>query len=354
VAVLNEGPQPEPELVVERRGRVGHLLLNRPRAINALTIGMVRGIARALEEWRDDDRVTTVLLTGAGDRGLCAGGDIVSIYEDARSGGSASEGFWREEYRLNAAIAGYPKPYVAVQYGVVLGGGIGVSAHGSVRIVTETSGLGMPETGIGFVPDVGGTWLLSRAPGELGTHLALTGQPAGPADAIHLGLSDHFIARERLPEFADALETEDVGAVVARFASKPPAGSLADDAGWIDAAYAGDGVAEIVGRLSHSEEPAARAAAETIGSRSPTALAVALAALRRARQLADLESVLDQEFRVSLRCLGEPDLAEGIRAQVIDKDRTPRWNPASIDNVDPAHVETFFAPLEHELGLSRA
>ncbi|CAN5156729.1 enoyl-CoA hydratase/isomerase family protein [soil metagenome] len=346
------GSPVEPPLIVERRGRVGHLLLNRPRALNALNGEMVRIMAEALEQWHGDDTVATVLLTGAGDRGLCAGGDIVSIYNDARNGGTASEQFWRDEYRLNAMIASYPKPFVAVQDGIVLGGGIGISAHAGIRIVTETSKLGMPETGIGFVPDVGGTWLLARAPGELGTHLGLTAGSAGPADAIHLGLSDFFVERAALPALFAALETDDAAAAVQRVASMPPAGDLAD-ARWVDAAYAGDDVGQIVARLATSSQPAAQEAHAAIVAKSPTALAATLASLRRARLAPDLQTVLASEFRVSLRFLAEPDLAEGIRAAVIDKDRSPTWRPPSIDEVDPAHVETFFAPLgDRELDVS--
>ncbi len=341
----------EPPVLVERRGRVGHLTLNRPRSINALTAEMVGMLRNTLDQWRVDDGIETVLLTGAGDRGLCAGGDIVSIYHDALAGGSASEAFWRDEYALNAVIARYPKPIVAIQDGIVLGGGIGVSAHAGIRIVTETSRLGMPETAIGFVPDVGGTWLLSRAPGQRGTHAALTASPVGAADALFLGLADHFVERAHLLALVEALETDDAALVVARFASPPPPGELAD-AGWIDTAYAGDSLAGILARLADMPDPAAQAAHAAISTKSPTALAVTLAALRRARRAPDLETVLAQELRVSLRCLAEPDLAEGIRAQVIDKDRAPVWRPASIAGVDPRHVDTFFAPLgDRELVL---
>lgn len=345
-----------PPLIVERRGRLGHLLLNRPRAINALTHEMVRIATATLEDWRDDDTVATVLISGAGDRGLCAGGDIVSIYHDARAGGSASEAFWRDEYALNALIARYPKPVVALQDGVTLGGGIGISAHASHRIVTETSQLGMPETAIGFVPDVGGTWLLAHAPGESGTHAALTAGSFGAADAIRLGLADTFVPRDRLPELAAALETDDADAAVARLASDPPPGTLAASAAWVDAAYRGDDVLRIVIRLAGSPEPAARAAAAAIASKSPTALAAALASVRRAADAPDLVAALESEFRVSVRMLAEHDLAEGIRAQMIDKDRTPAWNPDSIGDVEPEHIDALFAPFDEparELGLSR-
>ncbi len=214
----------EEHVVVRTEGRTGVVTLNRPKALNALTHDMVGTIAAALDRWEHDPEVATVVITGAGERGLCAGGDIRSIYEDARTGGKASAAFWRDEYRLNARIARYPKPYVAVMDGIVMGGGVGVSAHGSVRIVTERSKVAMPETGIGFVPDVGGTYLLALAPGELGTHLALTGAVVGARDALLCGLADHFVPADELPAFLAALRTEEVPEVLGRHVREAPPG----------------------------------------------------------------------------------------------------------------------------------
>ncbi|MGC0422659.1 enoyl-CoA hydratase/isomerase family protein [Embleya sp. AB8] len=335
-------------------GRLGRITLNRPRAINALDHAMVRRIDATLAEWAADDTVAAVLVTGAGERGLCAGGDIRAIRADALAGGHVSYDFWRDEYLLNARIAAYPKPYIAIMDGVVMGGGVGISAHGDVRIVTERSRVAMPETGIGFVPDVGGTYLLSRAPGELGTHLALTATTIGAADTIECGLADHFVPTHRLPALSAALADAAPAGVLARFAEPAPAGEPAEQRGWIDACYAADTVEEILDRLLGSGEPAAKEAAELIAAKSPTALKVTLAAMRRARELHSLGSVLDQEYRVSCAMLSTPDLAEGVRAQVVDKDRNPRWSPATLPEVTPADVEAFFAPLgERELGLGR-
>ena len=182
-------------------GHAGHLVLNRPKAINALTHEMVTIIRGILAEWATDPAVQTVVLSGSGERGLCAGGDIVSIYHDGIAGGTASTDFWADEYRLDAEIASYPKPFVAIMDGIVLGGGIGLSAHADVRVVTERSKIGMPETGIGFFPDVGGTYLLAHSPGELGTHLALTSGRLNAADAILTGLADVHVPAERWPQF---------------------------------------------------------------------------------------------------------------------------------------------------------
>ncbi|MFC9281632.1 enoyl-CoA hydratase/isomerase family protein [Streptomyces collinus] len=334
-------------------GRAAHITLNRPKALNALNHEMVRRIDDALGRWEHDPAVEAVVITGAGERGLCAGGDIRSIHDDVRDGdGSASAAFWRDEYRLNARIARYPKPYVAVMDGIVMGGGVGLSAHGSVRIVTERSRVAMPETGIGFVPDVGGTYLLALAPGRLGTHLALTGAQLGAGDALLCGLADHFVPADALGAFTDDLAAMPVRDAVARHVQPPPQGELAGWREWIDSCYAADTVEEIVDRLLAHGGRDAKETAGTLLAKSPTALKVTLAALSRARRLGPLERVLDQEYRVSCAALRHPDLVEGIRAQVIDKDRDPHWSPATLAEVTGADVERFFAALgERELGL---
>ncbi|MFI9274079.1 enoyl-CoA hydratase/isomerase family protein [Kitasatospora sp. NPDC052896] len=344
------------DVLIERAGHLGRIVLNRPKALNALTHAMVLRIAEALDAWEHDDTVATVVITGAGERGLCAGGDIVAIHGAATGGDPrAAEEFWRDEYHLNARIARHPKPYVAVMDGIVMGGGVGVSAHGSVRIVTERTRIAMPETGIGFVPDVGGTYLLALAPGELGTHLALTAGSVGAGDALLCGLADHFVPAERLPALLADLTELGVHDALARHVAAAPAAPLAELCGWIDECYAADTVEDILGRLLACGDPAAKEAAEKITTNSPTAVKVALAALRRARALGPLEAVLDQEYRVSCAALATPDLPEGIRAQVIDKDRNPRWQPATLADVTAREVERHFAPLgERELGLRPA
>ncbi|MBP2055948.1 enoyl-CoA hydratase [Streptomyces griseochromogenes] len=360
---VDRGPRPdggvrttgtEESVLLHTAGRAAHITLNRPKALNALSHAMVRRIDEALTAWEHDPAVETVVITGAGERGLCAGGDIRAVHDDARDGdGTASAAFWRDEYHLNARIAHYPKPYVAVMDGIVMGGGVGISAHGSVRIVTERSRVAMPETGIGFVPDVGGTYLLSLAPGELGTHLALTGAQIGAADALLCGLADHYVPSDALRAFVADLADLTVEQVLARHTQSPPTGELAGRREWIDACYAADTVEEIVRRLLAHGDTAAKEAAETLLTRSPSALKVTLAALRHARRLGSLERVLDQEYRVSCAALSTPDLVEGIRAQVIDKDRNPRWSPATLAEVTDTDVERCFTSLgEHELGLA--
>ncbi|MEW1632754.1 enoyl-CoA hydratase/isomerase family protein [Streptomyces sp. NPDC093801] len=350
--MTNHTPTDHDHVLTRTEDHAAYITLNRPKALNALSHPMVLRIEEALTAWADDPAIELVVIDGSGDRGLCAGGDIRAIHEDARTGGTASAAFWRDEYRLNALIARYPKPYVALMDGIVMGGGVGISAHGSVRIVTERSRVAMPETGIGFVPDVGGTYLLALAPGELGTHLALTGAPVGAADALLCGLADHFVPSADLPALARELAAEPVHAVLERYVRQPQPGALAPAREWIDHCYSADTAEEIVARLLASGEPAAKAAADTLLSKSPTAVKVSLAALRRARRLGPLERVLEQEYRVSCTALSSPDLVEGIRAQVIDKDRTPHWSPATLEEVSPAAVDRFFAPLDaHELRL---
>ncbi|MBT2537447.1 enoyl-CoA hydratase/isomerase family protein [Arthrobacter sp. ISL-69] len=345
---------PTDEVLFERRGHLGVITLNRPKAVNALTAGMAAAMLERLAAWADDAGVATVLVHGSGERGLCAGGDIVAIYEDMLTGGDSTADFWRTEYQLNALIAGYPKPYVAFMDGLVLGGGVGISAHGSVRVVTERTRTGMPETTIGFVPDVGGTLLLSRSPGEAGTHAALTGAHLSGADALFLGMADHFVASANLPALAAALESETAEAAVGRFTEEPPASALAGQRHWVDACYAGDDVEEILCRLrafDGGSSGEAAGAADMIEAKSPTAVKVALESLRRAKGLT-LEEALEQEYRVGLRFLAGPDFREGIRAQVVDKDRNPQWKPATLHEVSAADVGRFFAPLgERELNL---
>lgn len=342
------------DVILEVSGGIGRITLNRPKAINALDHAMVREIAPALAQWATEDAVDVVLLTGAGERGLCAGGDIVSIYHDAKDGGSGSKDFWREEYILNAAIARFPKPFVAIMDGIVMGGGVGLSAHANTRIVTERSKIAMPEVGIGFVPDVGGTYLLSRAPGEIGTHFALTTARMNAADAIAVGFADHYIPSGKLEDFYSALETVSVGEAVATFSEPAPESTVVGQE-WIDECYAGDDVQGIVDALAASTVPEAQKSAQDIASKSPVSLAVTLRSLRRAATLPTLESVLDEEYRVSVASLSSHDLVEGIRAQVVEKDRNPQWQPRTLADVTPEDIDRYFAPLgDAELGLSNA
>ncbi|MCW2649956.1 MAG: echA9 [Mycobacterium sp.] len=330
-------------------GGVGFLTLNRPKSINSLTHPMVTTMRRLLSEWEHDDDVRAVVLSGAGERGLCAGGDVVAIYHSARSDGVEARRFWRDEYLLNGYIGSYPKPYVSLMDGIVMGGGVGVGAHANTRVVTDTSKIGMPEVGIGFVPDVGGTFLLSRAPGLLGLHAALTGAPFSGSDAIAMGLADHYVPHEALSDFTRAIVDDGVDAALKHYAVAPPFSELVAQRTWIDECYAGETIADVVAELRGHDAGPANDAGNLIATRSPTALEVTLEAVRRAAKLDTLKGVLRQEYRVSCATLRTHDLVEGIRAQLIDKDRNPTWSPAAMAAVSADVVEAFFAPVDDDL-----
>ncbi|MCX6400654.1 MAG: enoyl-CoA hydratase/isomerase family protein [Propionibacteriales bacterium] len=344
---------PEPPVLLRRKGHAAHIVLNRPRAINALTHEMVGIITAALVEWENDDSVRTVVLTGAGERGLCAGGDIVALWQDARVGGTDAAAFWADEYRLNAMIAAYPKPYVAIMDGIVLGGGIGLSAHAGDRVVTERSAIGMPETGIGFLPDVGGTFLLSRAPGQTGTHLGLTAGSVGAGDAIAIGFADHYVPTERIPALLEDLTVREAHVALAAAEAPAPDSPLAAARSWIDAAYAGEDVLVILDRLRALDTAEATKTAATIESKSPTSVKLTLRALREAARMSTLPPALDMEYRLALGLHAHHDFVEGVRAQVVDKDRNPQWEPATLAQVSDDDIAAFFEPrVDRELGLA--
>jgi enoyl-CoA hydratase/carnithine racemase len=328
---------------------VGFVTLNRPKAINSLNQGMVDELSTVLSDWERDDAVHSVVLSGAGERGLCAGGDVVAIYHSARADGVAARRFWRDEYLLNAQIGRFPKAYVSLMDGIVMGGGVGVGAHANTRVVTDTSKIAMPEVGIGFIPDVGGTYLLSRAPGALGLHAALTGAPFSGADAIALGFADHFVPHDKLDAFSHAIVADGVERALAAHAIEPPPSSLVSQRDWIDQCYGGDTVADIVAALRGHDAGPANDAATLIATRSPVALSVTLEAVRRAAKMDTLEDVLTQDYRVSCGSLRSHDLVEGIRAQLVDKDRNPKWSPASLGRVSAADVDAYFAPVDDDL-----
>lgn len=339
------------EVLTNVEGGVGFVTLNRPKAINSLNQTMVDLLATVLMSWEHEDAVHAAVLSGAGERGLCAGGDVVAVYHSARKDGVEARRFWRHEYLLNALIGRFAKPYVALMDGIVMGGGVGVSAHANTRVVTDTSKVAMPEVGIGFIPDVGGVYLLSRAPGALGLHAALTGAPFSGADAIALGFADHFVPHGDLDAFTQKIVTGGVESALAAHAVEPPPSTLAAQRDWIDECYAGDSVADIVAALrKQGGEPAVNAS-DLIASRSPIALSVTLQAVRRAAKLDTLEDVLIQDYRVSSASLRSHDLVEGIRAQLIDKDRNPNWSPATLDAITAADIEAYFEPVDDDLSF---
>jgi enoyl-CoA hydratase len=334
------------QVVARREGPLGRITLNRPKSINALNLAMIRGVTEALRAWWDDPTVRILVLDGAGERGMCAGGDITLVRDSALGEHGVAAQLWREEYVLDLLMATFPRPVVAVLDGVVMGGGLGLAGHADVRLVTERSRVAMPEVVIGLAPDCGASDLLARAPGELGTHVALTSMHLGAADAIACGLADRYLRADALPEALRRLRLDGLDGLDGLADSDaPPAGELATARHWVDECYAGDDPVRIVERLAAHPEPAARAAAEHLAGVSPTAVAVTLRALRAAAEQPGLAPCLVRDYRMVRRFLAHPDLVEGITARVVDRTHTPRWSPARLADVTPADVAAFFAPL---------
>ena len=340
------------DILFERRGAAGLVTLNRPKALNAVTHAMVLALRAQLAAWADDDAVTRVVITGAGERAFSAGGDIRALYDLGKAGRhDEALQFWADEYPLNALIKNYRKPYVALIDGIVMGGGVGVSVHGSHRVAGDRYTLAMPEVGIGFFPDVGATWFLPRLPGELGTYCALSGERFNGADAVASGLATHRVASARFPALIAGLTgTVSVDAVLAAFAEPAGEGPVAARKGTIDRLFAGDTVEGILAALdreaasgSADAEWAGKTAA-TLGTKSPTSLKLALAQVRRGAAW-DFETCMRAEFRIVSRVIHGSDFYEGVRAVIVDKDNQPRWNPATLAGVSEAEVERHFAPL---------
>lgn len=320
---------PEPPVLCRTRGALGRITLNRPQAINALTLEMIQAIAAILDAWEDDPAVAVVVLDGAGPRGLCAGADIVALRESALGDGEAARRFWRDEYALVARIARFPKPVVTIMDGVTMGGGVGLAGHARHRVATDRLVWAMPEVTIGLIPDVGGTWLLSRTPGEVGTHLALSAQRVAAGDAVACGLADAFVPHDAIDRLVEQLCDGDVAAI-ADVARDPGPSALCAQQGLWDACYAGDDARAIVARLRQADDADADAAAARIEAASPTSVTATLHGLRRARLLPDLEACLALEYELCCFMLQTPDFPEGVRAAVVDKDRQPRWSPAGL------------------------
>lgn len=339
----------EAEILCERRGVAGVVTLNRPHALNAITHGMVLEMRRALDEWVADPAVTRVVVAAAGERAFSAGGDIRHLYDLGREGRHEEAlRFWRDEYPLNVAIKRFPKPYVSLIDGIVMGGGVGVSLHGSHRVAGERYQFAMPEVGIGFFPDVGATYALPRLPGETGTYLALTGERVRTADALALGLATHAVPSAAFAEIRDALIAgEPVDATLARFARDPGEAPLAPERALIDRCFSATSVPAILSRLDEAATQSsafATKAAATIRTKSPTSLVIALEQMRRGRKL-EFEDAMRTEFRIVSRIVKGADFYEGVRAAIIDKDGAPRWRPATLDAIGPEVVARHFADL---------
>jgi enoyl-CoA hydratase len=345
-------PSPDAKALIERRGRAGVIVLNRPKALNALTLTMVRLIAAALDEWDEDGAVDRIVFLGSGERAFCAGGDIRRLYDLGRAGDhDAQLTFWREEYQLDRRIKTYPKPIVALVDGIVMGGGVGLAMHAAHTVASERFVFAMPEVGIGFFPDVGASWLLPSLPFHAGVYFALTGLRADAGDALALGLAQTFVPAVAFPDLAQALENEEpVKTTLARFAAPPPRSKLIDEADAIEACFSDLDRTAILEALREAETRGrafaapARAAME---EKSPTSQAIAL------RQMAlgaavDFDEALRMDYRIVSRICRGHDFYEGVRAVIVDKDNRPRWAPPPSQ----AEVDAYFASLgESELKL---
>ena len=322
-------------------GHTGRIILDRPKALNALTQSMCEDMTKALLLWKDDPAIHHVLVEGEGDRAFCAGGDVVLLHDSGKAGDSRAEDFWTTEYKLNVLIHEYPKPYIALIDGIVMGGGVGLSVHGDTRVAGDTTLFAMPETGIGYFPDVGGTYFLPRLGEAVGKWLGLTGARLGPADCFHLGIATHVVPTARHEEMKLALaQSEDVESTLADFHVGPD-GKFELPNG-IDAFLEAD-VPAILAALDANGSEWAQAQAESLRKKSPLALAVTLEALRRGRNSEGLREAIDRELDVSVNFLKTQDFYEGIRAQLIDKDRNPSWSH-DFGEVTEDQIERLFRP----------
>ncbi len=345
----------EGDLIVRREGSAGIIRLNRPKAINAVTLDMFRGIEKALDRFEADPATGLILLEGAGDRGLCAGGDIRALYDSSRADGDLGKILWREEYILNARIARFPKPYVAFMDGIVMGGGVGLSAHGAHRVVTERTKLAMPEVGLGFFPDVGGTWLLSHSPGEIGTYFGLTGQTMNGPDAIYARFADAVVPSDQLPilrrlltETRPGTASSEIRGLIDNFATGETSGPVAAQKSEIDRWFSHDRIEDILAALQRDGSELALSTLKALNEKSPRGMVVTLRLLRLARGAASLEECLVREYRAALEVFRSDDFREGVRAAVIDKDRSPKWSPPRVEDVRQQMLAPYFAEIGAE------
>ena len=340
------------EVFFEVKESLGLITLNRPKALNALTLSMVRKIHPKLKEWENDSSIKYVLIKAQGERAFCAGGDIRALHDWGKNNEDEAIGFYREEYTLNQYIKRYPKPYISLVNGIVMGGGVGLSVHGSHRIAGENYSFAMPETGIGLFPDVGGSFFLSRLKYEAGTYLALTGSRIKAADAIFLQTATNFVKSENFSSIINDLSKgeRDPGDIITSYSSSPDEESefeMISDFSLKN--FKGNTIEEIIDNLKNNNSDLARKILSIIGTKSPTSLKVALRSLKLGRKNS-FEDCMKMEFRMVNKVMNDHDFYEGVRALIIDKDNKPSWSPKSIEDVEDSFVDEFFHSLtENEL-----
>ena len=330
----------------EQSGSLGIVTLDRAPALNALTLEMARLLDQQLVRWASDTGIGAVAIRSAGGRAFCAGGDIRALYEAGRRGDDYIRDFYRVEYRLNHRIKTLRKPYVALIDGIVMGGGVGLSIHGSHRVATERALFAMPETGIGFFPDVGGSWFLPRCPGAVGTYLGLTGARIGVADMIHCRLATHHVRSGDLAKLTEMLTSRDANDAIGQFAVDPGSSPLVQHRAEIDRCFSPFDVEQIFARLDREGTEWARDAAAVLRRKSPTSLKVAARQLLAGAKLRDFAAAMRMEYRLTQHFMAGHDFYEGVRAAVLDKDQAPRWQPATLADVSDEAVERYFAPLD--------
>ncbi|MBI1775457.1 MAG: enoyl-CoA hydratase/isomerase family protein [Proteobacteria bacterium] len=350
---MNEAHPQTADIGFQVERGIAFVTLNRPKALNALTLEMIQAIASRLSRWASDPAVHAVVIQGEGERAFCAGGDVRAVYDSVKAAPSdLHRAFFVDEYRLNRAIHRFPKPYIALIDGITMGGGMGLSVHGGIRVATERTLSAMPETGIGLFPDIGATWFLNRCPGRLGLYLALTGARLRGADVLYAGIATDFVESGRLAELKRALgeadwsrdPSETASTTVRRFAGSPGEAALRQHESAIDRAFAGDSVEAILAELAGLKTEWANATLATLAGKSPTSLKLTLEQLRRGKTLS-IEAALIMEFRMVQRCMAGHDFFEGIRALLVDKDLKPVWRPQHLEEVRAADIEAYFAPL---------
>jgi len=341
---------PTDEIEFEVKGSIGHILLNRPKALNSLTLVMCEHLLPKLQEWAKDENIKAVVVRGAGEKAFCAGGDIVRLYEDGRAGKPYPRDFWRTEYRCNTLIKHFPKPYVALVDGISMGGGVGLSEHGSYVVATERTMFAMPETGIGLFPDVGGSYFLPRLEGSIGMYLALTGRRLKGVDCVAWGAADVLVPSESIESLVAKLAAEansdlaKIKDIVAAFSKPVEGGSIAAERGNIETHFSKDSVDEILASLEAESSEWAQDQAKTMRQKSPLSMKVTFRQIREGANL-DFADCMRMEWRLANRFAADHDFYEGVRALLVDKDMKPQWKPASLEEIDEARVQAYFEPL---------
>ena len=332
------------DILLSREGALGHITLNRPKALNALTHEMCASILAQLHEWAREPALNAVVIDAVPGRAFCAGGDLRAIYETGRKNDGTAQAFFTTEYRMNAAVKHFPKPYVALIDGIAMGGGVGVSVHGSHRVVSENALFAMPETGIGLYPDVGGSYFLPRLPGELGMYLALTGARIGPADMVYAGIATHFIPSAKFAVIAPRLaHREAVDSVLESLKEGPGPAPLADHRAQIDRVFSAPSMEAVLERLG-KEDAWGKETATLLAANSPTSLKLTFRQMREGRSL-DFDSCMRMEYRLTNRALEGHDFYEGVRVTLFDKGKRPNWLPPTLDAVSDAAIARYFVTL---------